>query len=567
MAIVAAAGMGGIGKTALAQQYLRQFKDAYPGGRWYLRVRETSLALQVQEVATFQGWQIPDQIQDEKQRVQWVYGHWQSQFPGQRLLLLDDVSDYGQIRDFLPSDPSFQVLMTTRNKFRKPVNRLDLDVLPSGDALDLLRTLVEDAARIDTALSDAEALCQWVGYLPLGLELMGRYLAAHPNLSLAKLQQRLEEKRLEAKALNDVPSEMAYQINLQAAFELSWQDLTPPTKTLAGLLSIFALAPIPAELITLALLDWDEETLEEALDSALVYRSLVQTSGDGTYQLHQLVREFLQQKLKTELAEETLSLQKSVATALTTVAKQIPQTITLHKQGPIKASIPHMKVVALSLNAVMSDEDAPDWVFIGLARFYQNQSLWPEAFYWWQACVKMTENRFGADHPDTATSLNNLAGLYRSMGRYGEAEPLYVRSLAIREAQLGADHPATATSLNNLAELSRSMGRYGEAEPLYVRSLEISEAQLRPDHPDTAISWHNFAFFCASMSRYKQAEEYYLRAISTWSKTLGKDHPNTQTGIRNFTAMVQQVIDAGQVEQLSEHPLTRVVLEIVRGEG
>jgi hypothetical protein len=34
--------------------------------------------------------------------------------------------------------------------------------------------------------------------------------------------------------------------------------------------------------------------------------------------------------------------------------------------------------------------------------------------------------------------------------------------------QLGLEHPATATSLNNLAELYRAQGRYGEAVALSV---------------------------------------------------------------------------------------------------
>ena len=38
-------------------------------------------------------------------------------------------------------------------------------------------------------------------------------------------------------------------------------------------------------------------------------------------------------------------------------------------------------------------------------------------------------------------------------GQYAEAEPLYQRALAIWEQQLGTDHPDTATSLNNLAAL------------------------------------------------------------------------------------------------------------------
>ena len=40
-----------------------------------------------------------------------------------------------------------------------------------------------------------------------------------------------------------------------------------------------------------------------------------------------------------------------------------------------------------------------------------------------------------------------------SMGDYAKAEPLYRRALAIREKALGPEHPDTATSLNNLAGL------------------------------------------------------------------------------------------------------------------
>jgi hypothetical protein len=43
-----------------------------------------------------------------------------------------------------------------------------------------------------------------------------------------------------------------------------------------------------------------------------------------------------------------------------------------------------------------------------------------------------------------AQSLNNLAELYRRLGRSADAEPLYKRSLAIREKVLGPDHPDIA---------------------------------------------------------------------------------------------------------------------------
>ena len=97
--------------------------------------------------------------------------------------------------------------------------------------------------------------------------------------------------------------------------------------------------------------------------------------------------------------------------------------------------------------------------------------------------LEIREKQLGRDHPDVATSLNNLAALYQAMGRYAEAEPLYRRSLAIREKQLGPDHPDVATSLNNLAALYQAMGRYAEAEPLYRRSLEIREKRARARPP------------------------------------------------------------------------------------
>jgi Tetratricopeptide repeat len=81
-----------------------------------------------------------------------------------------------------------------------------------------------------------------------------------------------------------------------------------------------------------------------------------------------------------------------------------------------------------------------------------------------------------------------------------EAEPLYVRSLAISEEQLGANHPSTATSLNNLAGLYESTGRYLEAEPLYVRSLQIAENILGANHPNTQIIRENLEIIRQQLS-------------------------------------------------------------------
>lgn len=48
-----------------------------------------------------------------------------------------------------------------------------------------------------------------------------------------------------------------------------------------------------------------------------------------------------------------------------------------------------------------------------------------------------------------------------TQGKYHEAEELYGQSLAIREQMLGADHPDVAVSLNNMARLLATQVRSG----------------------------------------------------------------------------------------------------------
>ena len=375
---------------------------------------------------------------------------------------MDDVTAYNNIRNFLPSEiVDFNVLMTSRQRFDKPVDRIDLGVLTLNETFELLKQLIGDNVRVQEQQAEAEELCEWMGRLPLGVELVARYLAMHPNVSFAKLLKRLERKSLDTKALRDLPGEMAYEHSIEAAFELSWQDLESDAKILIGLLSIFAAAPIPQWLIAEALPEWDEEDLEDTLDAVLVHRNLLQSDANGCYQLHQLIREFIVGKLETELNEQTSALQKGVAESLVKLAKQIEPIVTVSAQQGVSEAVPHMALVAQELSHLIQDSTDSLWPFIGLGRFYESQSLWLEAKHWQQACLNMAEERFGCDHPDTATSLNNLAALYRSMGRYTEADPLYARSLEIREAQLGPDHPDTALSLNNLSRaIQNSMGRY-----------------------------------------------------------------------------------------------------------
>ena len=87
--------------------------------------------------------------------------------------------------------------------------------------------------------------------------------------------------------------------------------------------------------------------------------------------------------------------------------------------------------------------------------------------------LAIAEKALGPEHPHVATSLNNLAELYRAQGKYAQAEPLYRQALAIVEKALGPEHPGIATMLENYARMLRVLNRHDEAEKMEARAQAI----------------------------------------------------------------------------------------------
>ena len=145
------------------------------------------------------------------------------------------------------------------------------------------------------------------------------------------------------------------------------------------------------------------------------------------------------------------------------------------------------------------------------------QGYYGEAEEHWEAALKVAEN-FGPQDPRLATSLNNLAELYRAQGWSADAEPLYQRALAIDEKALGSDHPDVATDLNNLAALYQAQGRYAEAAPLHQRALAIWEKALGPEHPNVAQSLENYSALLRETGRDAEAGKLEARAKAIRAK-------------------------------------------------
>jgi len=212
---------------------------------------------------------------------------------------------------------------------------------------------------------------------------------------------------------------------------------------------------------------------------------------------------------------------------------------------------------ALKIREAQLGPDHPDVAssLNNLAALYQAMGGYGQAEPYYQRALKIVEAKLGPDHPKMASSLNNLAELYRAMGAYSQAEPLYQRALKIWEVKLGSDHLDVATSLNNLAILYQAMGAYGQAEPLYQRALKIREAQLGPDHPDVATSLNSLAGLYHTMGVYGQAESLYQRALKIREAQLGPDHPDVASSLNSLAALYQAMGGYSQAEPYYQRAL------------
>jgi ATP/maltotriose-dependent transcriptional regulator MalT len=80
----------------------------------------------------------------------------------------------------------------------------------------------------------------------------------------------------------------------------------------------------------------------------------------------------------------------------------------------------------------------------------------------------------GPNHAMTSYPLLGLARIERARGNSEAAERDIRRVIAIREAASGADHPDLAIALHELAEVVRDRGRAAEADSLQQRADRIA---------------------------------------------------------------------------------------------
>jgi serine/threonine protein kinase/tetratricopeptide (TPR) repeat protein len=176
-----------------------------------------------------------------------------------------------------------------------------------------------------------------------------------------------------------------------------------------------------------------------------------------------------------------------------------------------------------------------------------------------EAARNTLTTQVGPDHPDTLSSMNNLAAGYHADGRLDKALPLYEEALKLRKAILGLDHADTLRSMGDLAQGYYDSGQIEKALRLYEETFDKTRARLGPNHRDTLSAMNNLAQGYQQAGRRDKARLVYEEALKLFRAKLGPDHPDTLTCLNNLARAYHE---AGRVDEAL--PLLNEVLELTR---
>jgi tetratricopeptide (TPR) repeat protein len=152
----------------------------------------------------------------------------------------------------------------------------------------------------------------------------------------------------------------------------------------------------------------------------------------------------------------------------------------------------------------------------------------------------------GDDHPNTLSSISNLATLHDVMGNCDLALSLHTEVLAGRRHILGDEDPATLSSIFNIASVHKNMGNSDLAVPLLTDALAGSRRVLGNTHPQTLNFIGNIAGLRNAMGECAAAATLVREAVAGQRRVLGEDHPSTQAAI-----VLMDRIEENLAEQLA----------------
>lgn len=540
--LVSILGMGGTGKTRLAQRFAWTVLGEFSGGVWFC---DLSHARSLDGVchAVAQGMGIPlGQTDPATQLGNALAGR------GACLVILDNFEQVARhaeatVGHWLDRTSDARFIVTSREVLGiAGEDVLSLDTLPTSEAAELFRCRAE-AVRHDfrqTAMDRAaiEPLVTLLDGLPLAIELAAaRVRVMSPQTLLERMSERFS-------VLVSGGGRRDRQATLRAAFDWSWELLSGPERAALAQFSVFeggcTLRAVEA-VVDLAAFP----AAHSAVDTlqSLVEKSLVRQRADGRFDLLVSVREYAAEHLRTPgrfdgsgaeaVAEvqrrhcaffSTLGEAAAVADACAdlnnliaacrsaVVLGDVPAAVgalegawaALRLRGPFRVGVELAEQVrampSLGADALARVECVNGWALRNGGHAQEAEASF--------LCA-LAQARTVGDRTTERRVLSHLGYLHVVIGRTDAAHDELSSALLL--ARAAGDTILEAEVLNSLGNLFDSRGELTEAGSHYEEALQLARAV--GDRHWEGGSLGNLGLLRWGQGKLAEAREFYEEAL------------------------------------------------------
>jgi tetratricopeptide (TPR) repeat protein len=426
-------GLGGIGKTEVCKRFFMDHYSQYRFAGWidYLGTIKESMVNAFYAKVT--GGSDRDTMDERFEIIREFLCHLQ----GNALLILDNIEN--------PDDPDLDLFKTlpvaikviaTSRVCIQGFDEFPLEVLPPGSCRELFYRFYKGTPD-DGAVNRLVELC---GCHTLTVELLAR-TGRKEKLPVRELVELLEKKGFNLdKAIcepvntfwHDEKAQKLFFRHLQTVFDLS--KLTKKEKHAAANLSVLPSVYIPAKEVCA----WIGLKTKKEINGLLDKGWLVQDAGFSLY-MHPVVREVVRRK--TTPAGKTC---EKLIESLTIKLSLKPRENPIDKKGYVIFAEEVFRHMDEKTNALATLANNLSLRFSDLVE---------RALEFQLKAVEIREQVLDKNHPDLATSYNNLSLIYKDKGQLERARPYAQKAVNILASLFPHGHPNLDVMRKNLEDL------------------------------------------------------------------------------------------------------------------
>ncbi|MEW1771994.1 FxSxx-COOH system tetratricopeptide repeat protein [Streptomyces sp. NPDC086777] len=585
-------GMGGVGKTQIALEYVHRFSADYDLVWWVPSENADNVVASLAELGARIG--APggeDMALASKETLRML----SRGSPTTRwILVFDNADDPEDLTGYLPATGSGHVLITSRNQaWSDRTATLPVDVFERQESIEHLSRRAGFLTSVE-----ADQVAEAVGDLPLAVEQAGAWLA-QTGVPTAEYLRRLTEETAAVMALNQPPD---YPGTVAATWNISIERLrerSPASVRLLQLCAFFSAEPISSEL----LYESDELLTALRLTESLLIGQLVREIGQlalakvdqisRSIQVHRLVQAVIRSQMSEEERREARHTVHEIlrgarpkgdeptdnrenwrqfdsiwphltASDIRNCTEAEPRRLLIDRVRYLwkRGEFSRAQRLAEELLAHWKEplgEDDEQYLFLRcqLANVLRSQGLYVEARVVDDNVLERQRLLLGTRHPHTFITASGLSSDLAALGEYVKAVEL------AREAHNGFSdlfyeaHPRTLNAANNLALALRMVGRYRDARQIDEVTLALRTQVHGSDHISTLSSTENLGRDLREVGDYTGSVALLSRAYEEHKRVLGMEFPGTLRCAKSLAVSLRRTGDLEDARRLTAATLDR----------